>query len=145
VDAVVLAQAMDAQPGRVAKSDNGGDELPFELVGFEVLRALKGANDFDRVVVERAGGAGYEGKSVFLDADGGPFEIGGIYLLFLKRQSGTDYYYQVNHQGRYELVADRFEAVDPGDPVARYFDGVSLEEGFERAQTALRDPRPVVR
>lgn len=137
VDVVALAQAVSVAPGRIAVSENGEDSLPFELVQFEVLSGLEGAADYDRLTVERAGGVDLEGRSVLLDADGGRFEIGGVYLLFLKRQPGSEYYFQVNHQGRYHLDGNHFESVAPDDVVAAHFHGQSFERGIARAAEAL--------
>lgn len=129
VDVVALATAVDARPGRIAFSSNGEDSLPFEEVTFEIVRGLKGMRSGETVVVERAGGVDYEGHHVILDADGGPFEVGATYLLFLNRQEEGPYYYQVNDQGRYRLEGDRLAATSEDDPVAGFFHGRSLDEG----------------
>lgn len=42
VDTIVLAQAIDRQPGRIAYSSNGEDVLPFEIVAFRVVNDIKG-------------------------------------------------------------------------------------------------------
>ena len=129
VDVVVLGTAISTRPGRIAFSENGEDSLPFEEVTFEIVRGMKGYKKGERVVVERAGGIDYEGHNVLLDADGGPFEIGTTYLLFLKRQEDGPYFYQVNDQGRYKVERGRLIAANPEDEVAGFFDGRSLEEG----------------
>lgn len=82
----MLGRAIDKQPGRIAYSANGEDALPFEVVAFQVLNGLKGKNGDGVVYVERAGGVDPEGNPVHLNADGGDFELGNTYLLFLKRQ-----------------------------------------------------------
>ena len=138
VDAVVLARAVDVRPGRIAYSDNGEDALPFQLVEFEVQRAVKGAREGQRVVVERAGGMDPAGYSVYLDADGGDFEVGRDYMLFLKRQPEGDVFYQVSHQARYEVKAGRLAGVDPADTVVARFHGRTLDEGFALARAAAR-------
>ncbi len=130
VDAVVLATAVSERPGRVAFSENGEDSLPFEEVTFEVVRGFKGARNGEQVVVERAGGIDYEGNNVLLDADGGPFETGSTYLLFLMHQEDGPFYYQVNDQGRFLVEDDRLVAVSEGDDVASFFHGKPLAEGM---------------
>jgi hypothetical protein len=103
VDAIVLAQALDVAPGRIATSDKGEGPLPFQLVELEVIHGLKGAAAGDRLVVERAGGVDPEGRTVRITADGGELVPGEVYLLFLKQQPDGPYFYQVNAQGRYLL------------------------------------------
>jgi hypothetical protein len=141
VDAIVLAKAVAVEPGRVAYSDNGEDMLPFEVVEFQVVRGLKGAAGEDRVFVERAGGITPEGPALYVDADGGPFEKGATYLLFLKRQEDGPYYYQVNNQGRFLVDDDRLWAADERDPVARFFEGQTVAEGIGFIQSELREGR----
>lgn len=136
VDAIVLAQAVDVAPGRIALSDKGEGGLPFQLVDFEVLHAVRGAAVGDRITVERAGGVGPAGP-VAITFDGGEFEGGQAYLLFLKQQPGTGYYYQVNHQGRYQVRDDHLMAVAPDDPVATRLHGVTLERGLDLVRSAL--------
>jgi len=129
VDVVILATAVSSRPGRVAFSDNGEDSLPFEEVTFEVARGMKGLKAGKSVVVERAGGVDYEGHNLILDGDGGPFEIGATYLLFLNRQEDGPFYYQVNDQGRYKIEGDRLSAVgEDDDPVAGFFHGRRLAD-----------------
>lgn len=136
VDVVALAQAMEVTPGRVAHSDLGEGPLPFQLIEFEVLHALRGTAAGERVTVERAGSA-----QVQITADGGELVPGEVYLLFLKQQPDGDYYYQVNHQGRYHLRGDHFIAVAPDDPVATRLHGASMEQGLARVRAALDAPR----
>lgn len=131
VDVVVLGTAVSARPGRIAFSANGEDNLPFEEVTFQVVRGMKGIKGGETVVVERAGGIDYEGHNVLLDADGGPFEIGSTYLLFLQRQEEGSFYYQVNDQGRYKVEGDRLLATSPEDPVGGFFHGKSFAEGID--------------
>lgn len=137
VDAIVLAQAVDVAPGRVAFSDKGEGPLPFQTIQFDVLHGLKGAAAGDQITVERAGGAG-----VTITADGGEFTPGKVYLLFLNRQENGPYFYQVSYQGRFQLERDHFLAVAPDDPVATRFHGAKLEEGLARVQSALGDHNP---
>ena len=130
VDAVVLAEAFNITPSRVARSENSDDELPFELVAFRVTNPIKGAVSEELVYVERAGGFDSDGQAVNLDIDGGNFEIGKSYLLFLKRQEEGPYFYQVNDQGRYDVVGNKLKAVGTGetDKVKDQFKNKTVDE-----------------
>ena len=130
VDLIVLGQAIDKQPGRIAYSANGEDDLPFEVVAFRVLNNIKGKNGDGIVYVERAGGVDSQGNLVYLDADGGDFEMGNSYLLFLKRQEDGPYYYQVNAQGRYQVEGGRLKGVNRDDEVSILFHDRPVEEGI---------------
>lgn len=130
VDSIVLGQAIDRQPGRIAYSANGEDVLPFEVVAFRVVNNIKGKKGDGIIYVERAGGVDNEGNQVYLDADGGDFEIGNSYLLFLKQQEDGPYYYQVNDQGRYQVEGGRLKGVNKDDEVSLLFHDRSLEEGI---------------
>jgi len=130
VDTIVLAQAIDRQPGRIAYSPNGEDVLPFEVVSFRVVDNIKGKKGDGIIYVERAGGVDPEGKSVYLDADGGDFEVGNSYLLFLKHQEDGPYYYQVNDQGRYQVEGGRLKGVNKDDEVSVTFQDRPVEEGL---------------
>lgn len=135
VDAVVLATAAEAVPGRTATSENGEDSLSFELVDFDVVRGIKGVKAGERITLERAA----ETESGhFLDMDGGPFEAGQTYLLFLQRQEDGGYFYQVNHQGRFRVANDRLMAADPEDPVAARFHRRPLTRGLEMVRASLQ-------
>lgn len=131
VDAVVLAKAVGVEPGRVAYSSNREDALPFEVVRFEVIRGLRGAGAGEIVPVERAAGD--------IDVDGGAYEMGATYLLFLKRQEEGPYFYQVNHQGRYLVDQGRLYAAAPEDPVASFFEGRPVAEGLGLVRGYLRE------
>ena len=126
----MLGQAIDRQPGRIAYSSNGEDALPFEVVSFRVVDKIKGKKSDGIVYVERAGGVDPEGNQVYLDADGGDFEVGNSYLLFLKQQEDGPYYYQVNDQGRYQVEGGRLKGVDTDDEVSVVLHGRALEEGL---------------
>jgi hypothetical protein len=121
VDVIALAQAVAATPSRVAYSDTGEDALPFQAIEFTVVQGIKGVEDGGQLVVERAGGIYPDGAKVNIDADGGDFVEGGTYLLFLKRQEDGPFYYQVNDQGRFQVVEGHLKAVDDDDPVAEHF------------------------
>lgn len=140
-DAVVLARVAGVEPGRIAFSANGEDALPFQVVELDVVRAFKGALAGERISLERAGGTAPDGRAVNLDFDGGEFEEGATYLLFLKRQEDGPHFYQVNHQGRYLEAEGRLWAVDPDDLVAKFFEGRPVAQGLgliERATAADR-------
>jgi hypothetical protein len=130
VDLIVLGQAIDRQPGRIAYSANGEDVLPFEIVAFRVLNNIKGKKGEGIIYVERAGGVDPEGNQVHLDADGGDFEMGNSYLLFLKQQEDGPYYYQVNDQGRYQVEGGRLKGVHKDDEVSSIFHDRPVEEGI---------------
>ena len=84
-DAVVLARATETIPSRVAFSDLGDDALPYEATSFVVEHSIRGPAVGSTLWVERAGGLDpVELVDVVIDADGGAFEIGATYLLFLK-------------------------------------------------------------
>jgi hypothetical protein len=136
VDAVDLATAAEAVPGRTATSENGEDSLSFELVEFDIVRGLKGAKAGERVTLERAA----ETESGhFLEMDGGPFEAGQTYLLFLQRQEGGAYFYQVNHQGRFRVANGRLLAADPDDRVAARFHRRPVAQGLEMVRASLKN------
>ncbi|MEK6281662.1 MAG: hypothetical protein AABN95_15005 [Acidobacteriota bacterium] len=130
VDTIVLAQVVDRTPGRIAYSSNGEDVLPFEVVTFRVVDNIKGKKGDGMIYVERAGGVDNEGNQVYIDADGGDFEVGNSYLLFLKRQEDGPYYYQVNDQGRYQVEGGRLKGVNKDDEVSVTFQDRPVEEGL---------------
>jgi hypothetical protein len=144
VDTVVLAKAVSVVPGRIALSADGKDGLPFQVYQFEVVRGMKGAAAGETLQIERAGGVGPDGRQVVLDIDGGPYEIGGTYLLFLNRQEDGPYFYQVNAQGRYLVQDNRLWSVDPRDRVSAVFEGRSVQESLGLVHEYVRDGRPRV-
>jgi hypothetical protein len=136
VDAIVLAEAVSVMPSRIARSENSTDELPFELVAFRVSNSVKGAKSDELVYLERAGGFDSKGRAVTIDFDGGNFEIGKSYLLFLKRQEEGPYFYQVNDQGRYNVVGDELRPVgnDETDAVKGFFKNKTVTEGLRSVE-----------
>jgi hypothetical protein len=142
VDAVVLAKAVSVAPGRVVMSANGKDGLPFQVYQFEVVRGVKGVAAGETIQIERAGGVAPDGRQVVLDVDGGAYEIGGTYLLFLNRQEDGPYFYQVNAQGRYLVDDHRLWSVDPHDNVSAFFEGRSVKEGVALVREYVREGRP---
>lgn len=139
VDAIVLAEAVSVVPSRVARSENSRDELPFELVTFRVSNPIKGAKGDQLVYVERAGGYDSKGQPIIIDMDGGNFEIGKSYLLFLKQQEEGPYFYQVNDQGRYDVSGDELKAVGKieNDPVKEFFKNKNVGEGLRVVEEKL--------
>ena len=137
VDAIVLAEAVQTRPGRIAYSDNGEDALPFEEVVFRVERGLKGAQPGSEIVVERAGGRDFDDHVVVLDADGGPFTIGRTYVLFLMRQEDGPSYYQANDQARFDVENGRLKAASPDGPVGAFLHGRDLTEALGLVEDSL--------
>lgn len=130
VDVIAVVQVTSIGPGRVALSDGGGDALPFELVNATVVQGIKGVGRGDAVTIERAGGTTPDGDAVQIDADGGGFEEGGTYLLFLKRQEEGPYFYQVNDEGRFRSEGGRLRAVRPDGDAARVLHGRAVGEAI---------------
>lgn len=129
-DAVVLARVDSVAPGRVAYSSNGDDSLSFEVVNFTVVRGLKGEKDGAPVSIERVS-SNQDGTVAYFNFDGGSFQMGGTYLLFLKKQEdGGPYYYQVNDQGRFHEEGGHLRAVEPDDAVTALFHGRTVAEGI---------------
>jgi hypothetical protein len=138
VDAIVLAEAVSVSPGRVAFSEGGEDALPFEVVQFRVTDGIKGFKSGDQVLIERAGGTDNEGHAVHVDIDGGEFEVGATYLLFLKRQEEGPYYYQVNDQGRFQVEGGRLRAVTD-DEVTAELRGRPVREVVEAVKQKAKE------
>lgn len=102
VDLIVVARHLGTSPGRVAFSSDPADAVPFELNHFVVERGMKGVRPGSSITVERLGGD-RDGESIVLDADGGPYEAGSLYVLFLNKQDESSNYYLVNDEGRYAV------------------------------------------
>lgn len=131
VDAVALVKVNSVQPGRVAKSSNGDATLQYYVYDLEVVRGVKGVEAGETLQVERANALS-GGREVAINVDGGPYELGAIYMLFLNRQEdGGAYYYQVNNQGRYLVAENKLYSVDPNDEVGGYFEGLEVNEGIK--------------
>ena len=141
VDAIVLARMTGTRPGRVAWSEYGEDALPFQIVELDVLEGIKGTAKVERISLERVGGMAPDGRAVDLSYDGGAFEHGATYLLFLKKQEDGPHYYQVNHQGRYLVAEDRLWAADPEDSVAKAFEGAPLSRVLGELRSGGRGRR----
>lgn len=134
VDSIVLAKAVGVEPGRIAYSSDGKDFLSYQVYEFEVVRGVKGIATGERVFVERAGGPG-----IVLDVDGGNYEMGATYLLFLNKQDDGPYHFQVNHQGRYLVSDNRLYGIDPNDSVSEFFEGKPVSEGLSLVRGYLRE------
>lgn len=139
VDTIVMAEVFSITPSRIAVSEGGKDELPFELVAFRVSDPIKGTKGEELIYVERAGGTDSKGKTVNIDFDGGRFEAGKSYLLFLKRQEEGPYFYQVNDQGRYDVIDDSLIPVGNGerDAVKDFFRNKPVGEGLRTVEEKL--------
>ena len=140
-DAVVVARATDTVPSRVAFSDLGDDALPYEATSFVVEQSIRGPAAGETIWVERAGGLDpVELVEVVIDADGGAFEPGTSYLLFLKEQEPGGYYYQINGQSRFVLHRDRLLSFEGSehDPVVEALHGQRLTSALEMLQDEAR-------
>ena len=130
-DLIVLAEHASAEPGRFVGF--GEDALPFTNNTFKVEKILKGDYEGSELVVEQTGGAMADG-TVFSVDDGGPYEIGGRYLLFLNsNEKGA--FYVINSQARYNVRGDELEGVDPTDPVVASFHRAK----FDDASVTIRE------
>lgn len=68
------------------------------------MQGLKGMATGERFLLDRVGGVDAQSDSVQVDMNGGAFQSGDTYLLFLKRQEEGPYYFQVNDQVRFYIV-----------------------------------------
>jgi len=127
VDAVVLATVEATRPGRIVPTASG-TALPFTLVDLRVERAVRGDVE-SMITVEQTGGE-LDGRTLYIDGDGGPYTRGEQVLLFLKRQPDADAYYLVHPQGRFSVDAGRLRAVTPEDPVAQQLDLQPVDEAI---------------
>lgn len=141
VDAIGLFRVESTRPGRVVTSANGEDVLPFQRVELTVVRPLKGLAAGKRIELERAGGTTPDGRHLDLQHDGGAFEPGATYLLFLRRQPGSSAFYQVNHQARFLVADGRVWAADPDDAVAMALEGRPVREALGLVERSVRSSR----
>src|SRR5262245_26527217 len=79
-DLIVLAEHVSAEPGRMI--GEGEDATPFTNNTFRVAKIIKGEFEGSELLVEQTGGIMADGR-VFNINDGGPYEPGMQYLLFL--------------------------------------------------------------
>lgn len=142
VDVIVHARLAGTSPGRVAYSSDPSDYVPFELNHFIVEETLKGELPSGQsLVVERAGGV-VNGMKMVVDADGGDFETGNDYVLFLKAQPDTGYYYQVNDEGRYHVDSHgTLHRAAGNGAVTAAIEGKSIAELRSFVRDALRSER----
>jgi hypothetical protein len=120
VDAVVLVTAEGTEPGRTAVGDLGTSPVSFVLNHFRVDEAFKGDVTLGSMItVEQTAEVHADGSRVGIDSDGGPYTAGRQYLLYLQKQPGTDYWYVVSYQGRYNVEAGRLVGVHAHDAVVQ--------------------------
>lgn len=131
---VVVADHLWAEPGRIA--GDGDDVTPFTNNTFAVGRILRGVHEGATLVLEQTGGIMANG-TIFNINDGGPYEPGESYLLFLKR-TGEGSYYLISHQARYRVRDGFLEGVDPTDPVVAQMHGQSLDRGLKIVEKRAR-------
>ncbi len=133
-DLIVLAEHVSAEPGRFV--GYGEDALPFTNNTFKIEKILKGDYEGSELVVEQTGGVMANGTVFNLD-DGGPYEIGGRYLLFLNSdEQGA--FYVINSQARYNVRGDELEGVDPTDPVVAGFHRAKFDDAHEMIRARIR-------
>lgn len=138
-DAIVLATAGESQFSRLATSDDGDDTLPFEMTTFQVVQSLRGPQVGEKIYVERTGGWDpVDQTQVVIDADGGAYERGMTYLLFLMQDPTGAYYVQLNDQARYSLQGSKLEAVEHHDPVSELLHGQPLERGLALVRKSMQ-------
>ena len=88
-------------------------------------------------MLERTGGLDpATGTYLNVDADGGAYDTGSVYLLFLKEQPGTGYYFLINDQARYEVLDGHLEAIEETGAVAEVLLGLSLGEAIDAIRGA---------
>lgn len=138
VDAIAVARAVDVEPGRLVYSPNGKVAVPFEVVTFEVVTPLKGVEPGESLSVERVA----SGSAGVFDADGGPYEKGSLYLLFLREQKNGPYFYLVNDEGRYEVVKGRLRRTATQGDVAAFFHGRHLADAATWVEQSLKAAGP---
>ena len=84
------------------------------------------------------------GQAVYIDGDGGPYVPGQKVLLFLNKQSDTEYFYLVNPQGRFSLNGGRLLAVANDDPVAQQLSTMELGQVLGMIEGELQRERSLV-
>lgn len=138
VDAIVVARHSGTRAAGVARSANGRSGLEFDNDDFKIERVIKGDLAAGMVTVQRARRS-ITGRRL-LDHDGGLYQRGGRYLLFLKRQPNAETFYLVNDQGRYAVGADgRLQSMADGG-VAASIRGTTVEQAAANINRMLRNP-----
>jgi hypothetical protein len=146
VDAIVLARMERSRPGRSALGDEGRVRVYYKLNDFTVERAVKGdIRPGARITIEQTAEIDGRGRRVGIDADGGDYSRGSRYLLFLKKQPDTSYYYVVSYQGRYEVRSGVIDSshyaqhVHAHDAVLRAFHRQPLERALQLASDSASE------
>jgi len=133
-DLIVFAEHVSAEPGRVV--GGGEDATPFTNNTFKIEKIVKGEYEGSELMVEQTGGIMADGRIFNID-DGGPYEIGARYLLFLNsNEEGA--FYVINHQARYNVRGDELEGVDPTDRVVASFHRARFDEANEMIRERVR-------
>lgn len=129
-DAVLVGTLQGRHPGRTAYSSTGEVALDFELNDFLVTEPPIKSDAYvgGIATVERLRGRSF---------DGGDFQIGARYLLFLKKQPDTSIYIVVNDEARF-LVGprSRLDSAAPGE-VAATLRGKSLNDARSLIRASL--------
>ncbi len=133
-DLIVIADHFSAQPGRVV--GEGEDATPFTNNTFVVESILRGVHEGSTLELEQTGGI-MAGGQVLAISDGGPYEPGSRYLLFLKSK-GDGTYYLISHQARYRIEGDILEGVDPTDRIVSQLHGRSLSRGRDLVRKRVK-------
>jgi hypothetical protein len=134
-DLIVIADHMRAEPGRVV--GEGEDATLFTNNTFVVESTLKGVHEELTLKLEQTGGIAADGQ-VFNINDGGPYEPGSRYLLFLK-STGDGSYYLISHQARYRIdEGEVLEGVDPTDRVVSRLHKLTLDRGRKEIKGRLK-------
>ena len=132
-DLIVLAEMREAVPKTVTYGE-ADETIPYTQNFMAVSSVIKGEFEGDTLLVEQTGGILTEGVRFDIN-DGGPYEEGKLYLLFLRDQ-GNGSYYVINHQARYELDQEKdvLIGVDPSDPVVAAFHGEGIDKALYRIE-----------
>jgi len=126
-DAVIVGTLQARYPGRTAYSSTGEAALDFELNDFLVAEPPMKSDGLlgGIATVERLKGRSF---------DGGDFNIGARYLLFLKKQPDANIYIVVNDEGRF-LVGPR----------SRLYSGALGQVAGALRGRSLNDARALIR
>lgn len=135
-EVIVVARSLTSLPGRTAYSSNRESGIHFELAEFDIEQAIKGANRLRRIVVERAH-SHVDFPDARMDLDGGPYESNSRYLLFLKKQPESTFFYLVNTDARYEIDPEqRLRGIGEGQ-IARMLHAKALSEVTASLQSLI--------
>jgi len=137
VDAVVVATLAGVRPGRTASASSGAGSLSFELDEFMVEESIKGSAGGETLFLERV--AALPGE-LFPEHDGGAYDKGRRYLLFLRKQSTTTLFYLVHPEGRYTVGDDGLVTPAAEGAVAQRLSGQPLKDVVALLQAAVAKP-----